>query len=64
MSVTGRSVPTTGQRSHHTVRNVLKSGHWRDPEVLRFFLVSSQCRGAINYSLVQIEQADTASGQL
>jgi cysteinyl-tRNA synthetase len=42
------------------IRDVLDSGHIRDPEVLRFFLASSQYRGPINYSLVQIEQADAA----
>ena len=36
------------------------SGYVRDPEVLRYFLLSSQYRGPINYSLVQIEQADAA----
>ena len=46
------------------IRDVLGSGHLRDPEVLRFFLVSSQYRGPINYSLVQIEQADAALGRL
>jgi cysteinyl-tRNA synthetase len=30
----------------------------RDPEVLRYFLVSSHYRGPINYSLEQLEQAD------
>lgn len=46
------------------IRDVLDSGHVRDPEVLRFFLVSSQYRGPINYSLVQIEQADAALSRL
>ena len=46
------------------IRDVLDSGHLRDPEVLRLFLVSSQYRGPINYSLVQIEQADAALGRL
>ncbi len=46
------------------LRVVLDSGHLRDPEVLRFFLVSSHYRGPINYSLVQIEQADAALGRL
>jgi cysteinyl-tRNA synthetase len=46
------------------IRDVLDSGHLRDPEVLRYFLVSSQYRGPINYSLVQIEQADAALGRL
>jgi cysteinyl-tRNA synthetase len=39
-----------------TVREVLKS--LRDPEVLRFFLLSSHYRGPINYSTVQLDQAD------
>jgi len=42
------------------IRDVLDSGHVRDPEVLRYFLVSSHYRGPVNYSLVQIEQADAA----
>jgi cysteinyl-tRNA synthetase len=46
------------------IRDVLDSGHLRDPEVLRFFLASSQYRGPINYSLVQIEQADAALSRL
>jgi len=39
-----------------TVREVLKS--LRDPEVLRFFLLSSHYRGPINYSAAQLAQAD------
>ncbi len=39
-----------------TVREVLKT--LRDPEVMRFFLLSSHYRGPINYSSVQLEQAD------
>ena len=39
-----------------TVREVLKS--LRDPEVLRFFLLSSHYRGPINYSTTQLAQAD------
>jgi cysteinyl-tRNA synthetase len=39
-----------------TVRDVLKT--LRDPEVLRFFLLSSHYRGPINYSSVQLSQAD------
>jgi cysteinyl-tRNA synthetase len=39
-----------------TVREVLKT--LRDPEVMRFFLFSSHYRGPINYSTVQLEQAD------
>jgi cysteinyl-tRNA synthetase len=46
------------------IRDVLDSGHVRDPEVLRFFLISSHYRGPINYSLVQIEQADAALSRL
>ncbi len=39
-----------------TVRDILKT--LRDPEVLRFFLLSSHYRGPINYSLAQLAQAD------
>lgn len=39
-----------------TVREVLKS--LRDPEVLRFFLLSSHYRGPINYADTQLAQAD------
>jgi len=39
-----------------TVRDVLKT--LRDPEVLRFFLLSSHYRGPINYSAAQLAQAD------
>ena len=39
-----------------TVREVLKT--LRDPEVLRFFLLSSHYRGPINYSRIQLDQAD------
>jgi cysteinyl-tRNA synthetase len=39
-----------------TVRDVL--GTLRDPEVLRFFLLSSHYRGPINYSSAQLAQAD------
>jgi len=39
-----------------TVREVLKT--LRDPEVLRFFLLSSHYRGPINYSSAQLAQAD------
>jgi cysteinyl-tRNA synthetase len=46
------------------IRDVLNSGHVRDPEVLRFFLLASHYRGPINYSLVQIEQADAALSRL
>jgi cysteinyl-tRNA synthetase len=46
------------------LRDVLDSGYVRDPEVLRYFLISSHYRGPINYSLAQIEQADAALGRL
>ncbi|HEY6643570.1 cysteine--tRNA ligase [Povalibacter sp.] len=46
------------------IRDVLGSGHVRDPEVLRLFLLSSHYRGPINYSLTQIEQADAALSRL
>jgi len=39
-----------------SVRDVLKT--LRDPEVLRYFLLSSHYRGPINYSEVQLSQAD------
>jgi cysteinyl-tRNA synthetase len=39
-----------------TMREVLKT--LRDPEVLRFFLLSSHYRGPINYSEAQLMQAD------
>ena len=39
-----------------TVRDVLPK--LRHPEVLRYFLLSSQYRGPINYSTDQVEQAD------
>jgi cysteinyl-tRNA synthetase len=39
-----------------TVRDVLAT--LRDPEVLRFFLLSSHYRGPINYSSAQLAQAD------
>jgi cysteinyl-tRNA synthetase len=46
------------------IRDVLDSGYVRDPEVLRYFLISSHYRGPINYSLVQIDQADAALNRL
>jgi cysteinyl-tRNA synthetase len=46
------------------IRDVLDSGHVRDPEVLRFFLASSHYRGPINYSIAMIEQADAALTRL
>ncbi len=39
-----------------TVRDVLRT--LRDPEVLRYFLISSHYRGPINYSEAQLAQAD------
>lgn len=47
-----------------TIREVLDSGFVRDPEVLRYFFASSHYRGPINYSLVQIQQADAALERL
>jgi cysteinyl-tRNA synthetase len=47
-----------------TIRTVLDSGKVRHPEVLRYFLIGSQYRGPINYSLTQIQQADAALGRL
>jgi len=44
------------------VRDVLP--HLRHPEVLRFFLLSSHYRGPINYSQVQLQQADAALTRL
>jgi cysteinyl-tRNA synthetase len=41
-----------------TVREVLP--RLRHPEVLRYFILSSHYRGPINYSLEQLEQADSA----
>jgi cysteinyl-tRNA synthetase len=46
------------------IRDVLNSGRVRHPEVLRLFLLSSHYRGPINYSLVQIEQADASLTRL
>ena len=45
-----------------TVREVLP--RLRHPEVLRAFLLSSHYRGPINYSAVQLEQADAALTRL
>jgi cysteinyl-tRNA synthetase len=47
-----------------TIREVLDSGKIRHPEVLRYFLISSQYRGPINYSLEQLEQAEAALERL
>jgi cysteinyl-tRNA synthetase len=41
-----------------TVRDVLPK--LRHPEVLRYFILSSHYRGPINYSLEQLDQADSA----
>src|SRR5262249_12258113 len=41
-----------------TVREVLP--RLRHPEVLRYFILASHYRGPINYSLEQLEQADSA----
>jgi cysteinyl-tRNA synthetase len=45
-----------------TIRDVLK--HVRHPEVLRMFLLSSHYRGPINFSHVQLLQADAALTRL
>jgi cysteinyl-tRNA synthetase len=45
-----------------TIRDVLP--RLRHPEVLRAFLLSSHYRGPINYSVVQLEQADAALTRL
>jgi cysteinyl-tRNA synthetase len=45
-----------------TVREVLP--RLRHPEVLRYFILSSHYRGPINYSLEQLEQADTALSRI
>lgn len=45
-----------------TVREVLP--RLRHPEVLRYFILSSQYRGPINYSLEQLEQADSALSRI
>ena len=45
-----------------TVRDVL--ARLRHPEVLRYFMLSSQYRGPINYAPGQLEQADAALGSL
>jgi cysteinyl-tRNA synthetase len=41
-----------------TIRDVLQVV--RDPEVIRYFVLSSHYRGPINYSLEQLDQADAA----
>jgi cysteinyl-tRNA synthetase len=45
-----------------TIRDVLP--HVRHPEVLRMFLLSSHYRGPINYSQIQLQQADAALTRL
>jgi cysteinyl-tRNA synthetase len=45
-----------------TVREVLPT--LRHPEVLRYFILGSHYRGPINYSLEQLEQADSALGRI
>jgi cysteinyl-tRNA synthetase len=45
-----------------TLREVLPK--LRNPEVLRYFFLSSHYRSPINYSLEQLEQADAALGRL
>ncbi|MGH8202411.1 MAG: cysteine--tRNA ligase, partial [Steroidobacteraceae bacterium] len=46
-----------------TVREVLEKVV-RHPEVLRYFVLASQYRGPINYSLEQLEQADASLGRI
>ena len=41
-----------------TVRDALRVV--RDPEVIRYFIISSHYRGPLNYSLEQLDQADAA----
>ena len=41
-----------------TIREALKVV--RDPEVIRYFVLSSHYRGPLNYSLEQLDQADAA----
>lgn len=41
-----------------TIRDVL--AQVRDPEVIRYFVLSSQYRGPINYTMENLEQADAA----
>jgi cysteinyl-tRNA synthetase len=48
--------------NYFTLREVLPT--LRHPEVLRYFILSSHYRGPINYSLDQLEQADSALGRL
>src|SRR5262249_42219910 len=45
-----------------TVREVLP--RLRHPEVLRYFILSSHYRGPINYSLEQLEQAESALARI
>ncbi|HTW37352.1 MAG TPA: cysteine--tRNA ligase [Steroidobacteraceae bacterium] len=45
-----------------TIREALK--RVRDPEVIRYFVLSSHYRGPVNYSADQLDQADAALGRL
>ena len=45
-----------------TIREVLKLV--RDPEVIRYFVLSSHYRGPVNYAPEQLEQADAALGRI
>ncbi len=45
-----------------TIREALK--RVRDPEVIRYFVLSSHYRGPISYSADQLDQADAALGRL
>jgi len=45
-----------------TIRDTLKTV--RDPEVIRYFILSSHYRGPLNYSLQQLEQADVALNRI
>src|SRR5688572_26103946 len=45
-----------------TIRDTLQAV--RDPEVIRYFILSSHYRGPLNYSLEQLEQADVALNRI
>ena len=45
-----------------TIRDTLQVV--RDPEVIRYFILSSHYRGPLNYSLEQLEQADVALNRI
>ncbi|MET0658272.1 MAG: cysteine--tRNA ligase [Steroidobacteraceae bacterium] len=47
-----------------TIRDILDSGRVRDPEVLRYFLMSSHYRGPINFSDAHLDHADAALARL